>query len=47
MAWVARWLWDDLGKMFEVILDRWGVRGAVVFIAVILAGYAASLVFRH
>ena len=47
LAWLVRWIWDDLGRVFEVILDRWGLRGAVVFIAVVLAGCAGYLALRH
>lgn len=47
LALLARWIWDDLGKAFEVILDRYGTRGAVAFIVVVLAVYAARLALRH
>jgi len=46
IAWFARIFWDDLGVEFEAVLDRWGLRGAIVMICVILAVFIAVTLAR-
>lgn len=46
IAWFARIFWDDLGVAFEAVLDRWGLRGAIVMIGVILAVFVAVTLVR-
>lgn len=50
-AWLVRSLWDDLGKTFELALDRWGPRGPILMGACALILYVVLdigfLLIRH
>ena len=47
LAWFARTFWDDLGEAFEVVLNRWGLRGAIMMIGVILGVFAAVMLTEN
>lgn len=46
-AGVARLLWKDSGKAFELVVDRWGAGGGVIMLAVLLAVCGAVLLLQH
>lgn len=45
LAWLARHMWDDLGLMLTDVVDRWGARGGVVAVAVMITALAAAMAF--